>query len=290
MNGLVVGSGETTATCPRLSGFSTHADSVKPCAGAGSRPSCAYIAETMWNCTSGAARPVARAQEAAALGGVGGQRAAALGRPQREVLLGERVLEAHRLLEHPGEAGRRVVLEAEPDAGDLGHGGHLQQRQLVGAPDSRQPQDLRRQVGARRDDDLALGAELEHLAQPRAGHPDRAGAVEQHAVHVHVGLDGEVRAVHDRVQVGDRRAAAAAVARGQLVPAHAVLAGPVEVLAGRQAARGRGVEEGLREAGARQRVRHAQRPADAVVLGGAARVVLRAQEVGQHVVPAPAEL
>ena len=66
--------------------------------------------------------------------------------------------------------------------------------------------------------------------------------------------------------------------------------GPVEVLAGRQAARRRGVEEGLREAGARQRVRDAQRPADAVVLGGAARVVLRAQEVGQHVVPAPAEL
>ena len=78
MNGLVVGSGETTATCPRLCGLSTQADSVKPCAGGGSRPSCSNIAETMWNWTSGAVEVVARAQEAAALGDVGRQRAAAL--------------------------------------------------------------------------------------------------------------------------------------------------------------------------------------------------------------------
>ena len=177
-----------------------------------------------------------------------------------------------------------------PTPGTSATVGHLQQRELVGAPDPRQPEDLRRQVRARRDDDLALGAELEQLAQPRADDADRAGAVEEHAVGVHVGLDREVRAVHDRVQVGDRRAAAPAVARRELVPAEAVLARAVEVLAGRQAARRRGVEEGLRQPGARERVRDAQRPADAVVLGGAAHVVLRAQEVGQHVVPAPAQL
>src|SRR3954453_21467640 len=57
MKGLVVGSGETTATWPRLWGLSTQAESVKPCAGGGSSPSCEYIAETMWNCTSGASSP-----------------------------------------------------------------------------------------------------------------------------------------------------------------------------------------------------------------------------------------
>ena len=56
MNGLTVGSGEGSATWPRLRGFSTHADSVMPCAGGGSSPSCMYIAATMWNWTSGASR------------------------------------------------------------------------------------------------------------------------------------------------------------------------------------------------------------------------------------------
>ena len=243
----------------------------------------------MWNWTSGAARSSRvrrKPPHSATLDDSGPPPS----RPQREVLLGQRVLEAHRLLADEGRPEGGVVLKAEADARDLGHRRDLQQRELVGAPDARQPEDLRRQVGAGRDDDLALGAELEQLAQPRAGDADRAGAVEEHPVHVDVGLDGEVRAVHDRVQVGDRGAAAPAVARGELVPADAVLARAVEVLAGGQAARRRGVEEGLREAGARQRVRDAQRPADAVVLGGAAHVVLGAQEVGQHVVPAPAQL
>src|SRR4051795_3007952 len=57
MNGFVVGSGPTSATWPRLRGLSTHADSVIPCAGGGSRPSCMYIAATMWNWTSGASSP-----------------------------------------------------------------------------------------------------------------------------------------------------------------------------------------------------------------------------------------
>ena len=255
MNGLVVGSGETTATWPRLWGLSTQADSVKPCAGAGSRPSCDVHGRDHVELHVGRVEVVARAQEAAALGDVGGQRAAALGRPQREVLLGERVLEAHRLLEHPRAAGGRVVLQAEPDARDLGHRRHLQQRELVGAPDARQPQQLRREVGARRDDDLALGAELEQLAQPRAGDADGAGAVEEHAVGVDVGLDGEVRAVH-RPGAGRRppcspRRPSRVVSWYQPMPS---CCGPLKSSLARQAARGRGVEEGLRQAGARQRV------------------------------------
>jgi len=172
----------------------------------------------------------------------------------------------------------------------LGDDRHLQQRQLVGTPDAREPEHLRREVGAGADDHLAIGAELVHLGQPRPGDADRARAVEQHAMHVEVRLDREVGPVEDRVQVGHRGAAAPAVARGQLVPAETVLRRPVEVLVGGQAARGARIEEGLREPGPRERVRHAQRPADAVVLGRSADVVLGAQEVGQQVVPAPAQL
>ena len=45
-----------TATIPRERGLSTQADSVKPCAGGASRPSCSNTTGTMWNWTSGAGR------------------------------------------------------------------------------------------------------------------------------------------------------------------------------------------------------------------------------------------
>ena len=289
MNGLVVGSGETTATWPRLCGLTTQTDSVKPCAGGGSSPSCSNIAATMWNWTSGAARSsrVRRKPPDSATLDDSGPPPCAHSARFSSVSASLRLTGSSQMKVAP-KAGWSCRPEA--DARDLGDGRDLQQRELVGAPDPRQPEDLRREVRAGRDDDLALGAELEQLAQPRADDADGAGAVEEHPVGVEVGLDGEVRAVHDRVQVGDRGAAAPAVARGELVPAEAVLARAVEVLAGGQPARGRRVEEGLRQPGARERVRDAQRPADGVVLGGAAHVVLGAQEVGQHVVPAPPQL
>ena len=53
ISGLVVGFGETVATCPREAGRSTQTERVKPWAGGGTSPSCSNIAGTMWNCTSG---------------------------------------------------------------------------------------------------------------------------------------------------------------------------------------------------------------------------------------------
>jgi hypothetical protein len=90
------------------------------------------------------------------------------------------------------------------------------------------------------------------------------------------------------VQVGDRGRAAHAVALRQLVAAHALLLAGVEVVQLGDAGRGRRLHERVGERVHRVRVRHAERAAGAVELGGAALVVLGALEVGQHVVPAPA--
>ena len=223
MNGLVVGSGETTATWPRLCGLTTQTDSVKPCAGGGQQPLLLEHGRDHVELDVGrrrARRACAGSRRTRRRWTTAGRRPGAHSARFSSVSASLRLTGSSKM-QVAAEGG--VVLEAEPDARDLGHRRHLQQRELVGAPDARQPQDLRRQVGARRDDDLALGAELEQLAQPRADDADGAGAVEEDAVGVDVGLDREVRAVHDRVQVGDRGAPAPAVARRELVPADAVL-------------------------------------------------------------------
>src|ERR1700750_3410070 len=102
MNGLPVGSGVGTATIPRAAGLSTQADSVNPCAGGPSRPSCSKTTGTMWNCTSGG---FARTREAAGLAHVGGQRALAL-HPLGQVGLVECVLERALVLGEVGHARR----------------------------------------------------------------------------------------------------------------------------------------------------------------------------------------
>src|ERR1700750_2815008 len=109
MNGFVVGSGPTSATWPRLRGLSTQADSVMPCAGGGSSPSCMYIAATMWNWTSGASRPSR-----------GGQNPPAPAHPQPEILLRQRILERALLLAGVDDAGRRMVGEVQAELGRLG--------------------------------------------------------------------------------------------------------------------------------------------------------------------------
>ncbi len=59
---------------------------------------------------------------------------------------------------------------------------------------------------------------------------DGAAALDHDARHQRVDLDGEVRPLHRRPQIGDRRAASPAVADGVLVAADAVVAAAVEVV------------------------------------------------------------
>ena len=66
-----------------------------------------------------------------------------------------------------------------PTTGALGHDRDLQHEpSSSGRPMPEQHEELRRQVGAAADDDLALGAVLEQLAEPRPGDADRARPLE----------------------------------------------------------------------------------------------------------------
>ena len=87
MKGLVVGSGETTATWPRLWRLEHAGREREAVRRRGQQPLLDVHRRDHVELDVGRVEPVARAQEAAALGRVGGQRAGALGGPQREVLL-----------------------------------------------------------------------------------------------------------------------------------------------------------------------------------------------------------
>ena len=137
--------------------------------------------------------------------------------------------------------------------------------------------------------DLALGPrDLLAPAAVAEAHPDGRSAVEGQADDVRAGHDLEVGAAEGGAQVGVGRAPAPPVALGDLGQARAVLLGPVVVRHDRHP-RGRGgLQERARQGPRGPLVGDVQRPADRVVLGRAALVVLGAQEVGAHVLPAPA--
>ena len=176
-----------------------------------------------------------------------------------------------------------------PTAGLVDERLDLAHRQVLGGADPGEHQQLRRVVGAGAEDHLALGAQLRRLADAARRDADRARALEEHPVDVHVRLDGQVRPLGHRVQEGDGGRAAHAVALGHLVPADAVLRGAVEVVVAARArprapastqASAIGLFERLSETGSG--------PPTPWHSDLAALVVLAALEVGEEVVLGPA--
>ncbi len=231
---------------------------------------------------------VAGAHEPAGLGHVRGERAAPLGLEQRQVLLVQRAEQRDLLVDRIDRAGVRVVVQVQPDLGQLGDDLDLEVLELGGTAEAGEHQELRRVVGAPADDHLALRAVHEHLRQSHAHDADRALALEQQRESVHVGLDGEVGTVHHGVEVRHGGARPRAVPVGHLVPADAVLLRAVEVLVRGQPLHGGRVQERLRQRVARAPLGHRKRAAGPVVVVLAALVVLGELEVGEHLVPGPA--
>ena len=163
-----------------------------------------------------------------------------------------------------------------------------QSAQLVGGPDARQQQQVRRVVGAAADDHLALGAhglEARCGAGPRRRPPARARRATRVA-RASVSTSRFPRPTAGcRYAIG--RAAAPASALRELKPARAFVDRTVVIVVGRDP----GVHsrfEGCRHQRVhRAAVAHGQRPADAVVVALAALVVLRAAEVRQQILVAP---
>src|SRR5207249_4670513 len=102
------------------------------------------------------------------------------------------------------------------------------------------------------------------------------------------GLDAQIGARLRRPQIGDRRAAAALVARGEAEVADAFLRDAVEVVAARQAGLDARGDECIRQWVALDQVRHRQRAAYAQRRGRGPRGILGPAEVGQYLGVTPA--
>ena len=235
---------------------------------------------------SGAGRSGRRAEEAAGLGQVRAERAAALLVQEREVLRREDP-EERRHVADVVEVRHRVVLEVAADRQLLAHL-DPERLQLLAEPDAGEHQQHRRLVRARREDHLALGAD--RLALPPADELDADGAVplEDDPLDVDGVAHLQVRPVDHRVEIRVGGAAAEAAALRELEAADAVLLCTVQVVVRRVAGLHGRLEHQVDERVHRTAVGDGLRAADAVVLALAALVVLAALEVRQHLVVAPA--
>jgi hypothetical protein len=147
---------------------------------------------------------------------------------------------------------------------------------------------LRRLDRAGRQQHLGAAARGLDLAALPVGDADGAAAFEHQLAGERIGLDAQVGAVLRGREVGLGGAAAPALVRGQLVVARAFLGSAVEVFGARHAGLLRAADEGFDELVLRRDVRHLQRPVAAVEGIAAALVAFGLDEVGQHVVVAPA--
>ena len=103
-----------------------------------------------------------------------------------------------------------------------------------------------------------------------------------------IGDDAQIGPGHRRPQIADRGRAALAVTRRRLVIADAVLLFAIKIVVAREAQRHRGIDKGFADRMMVGDIGDAERPAGAVISVGAARLMLGALEIGQHVIERPA--
>ena len=135
----------------------------------------------------------------------------------------------------PDDRQHRMVAEVRADAAAVRHHVDAHLDQVLGRADTGQHQQLRTVDRAAGQDDLGVGADGHGLAVVQVAHAGGLAALDDHLGDQGVGVDGQVRPGHGGVQVGGGRRAPLALPLGQLVPAHAVLARPVEVVVGHRA-------------------------------------------------------
>ncbi len=161
-------------------------------------------------------------------------------------------------------------------------------RQQVRGAKAGELQQVRRTVGAAGDDHLAAHARGLQPLRRAVLDTDGTTVLDQHARGMRLGDDGQVLPVARRSQIRGSGAPAAFVVGRRLVVAGALLGGAVEVGGARNAGLHGGLHHRLRQRPDLRRVRHTQRPADAVEFVRAALIVLGSLEVGQYRIPVPA--
>ncbi len=178
----------------------------------------------------GGARAGSDAGEPTRLREVGRERTGALRFVALERLRLQGKQQALRLGRRVDELRRRVVAEIGTHRGPVQKDLDFAHREVLGVPDTRQHQQLRRVVGTGGEDHLALGVELLRRAELGGFDTDGAVALEQDPVRLHVGHHVEVRPLGGRVEVGDRGRGPHPLPLGHLVHPDAVLLTVVEVV------------------------------------------------------------
>ena len=135
---------------------------------------------------------------------------------------------------------------------------------------------------------LAVGAVRSRAAAFDRLDPDCPAVFDDHLGDRHIGADGEVGPLAGGLEVGNGRAAPAAVLRGGLVEADAVLLGAVEIAVVGQAVLLARLHEGRRELVGTQEVGDSERALGPVVRCREPAVRLRAHKVFVHLVGGPA--
>jgi hypothetical protein len=160
--------------------------------------------------------------------------------------------------------------------------------QNLGRADTGQHQQLGRIDGAGAYQHFARCGDATHLRSIEDVHPDRPVVVEHDAQGPRLRDHVQIAPRHRRPQIGIRGVAANTVADRQVVQAGTVAPLAVEVLVAVVSASHCSVDECARNGVRDLRRRHCERPARPMPCGPAEDMVLRSDEVGQHVAPAPA--
>ena len=171
-----------------------------------------------------------------------------------------------------------MVLQVLAHGGQVGHDGDAERPQFVGRAHAGLHQDLGRANGAGREHHLAGGADAEHLAADGDLHARATAAVEEEALHLGEGDHRQVGPGHGRVEqaVGDAVALADDDAEIEATDALHLRA---VVIGGRGHPRLLGrLDERAGERVGIDGLGHAQRPARAAVVVGAAGVVFEILE------------
>jgi hypothetical protein len=185
-------------------------------------------------------------------------------------------------------ADEQVVVQVLADTGQVGPDGDAEFGEVVGRTDPAVQQDPRGADRAAAEDGLAGRPGLAEFAAGLVLHPDGAARLQEHAVDLGAGGDGEAQVVQDGGDEARPGAHPPVVGDGDVVVADAGHLLAVEVLDERVAQGERRLDErargGVRVGDAGDR----QVAARAVPGPGAVDVVLRALEQRQDAVPVPA--
>ena len=197
-------------------------------------------------------------------------------------------VELHVVLCLESDVHARMVAKVLPDTRGVLHDGDPELAQVIGRPDAREHEQLRRGDGAGAEDDL-LGLHRVLVAPALDLHAGGPVAVEQYAVHGAVGPDGQVEPVSRLAQVADCGAEPDAVRVVQRQGAYAGGIGVVVVWAVGEALGPAGVVEGLLVRTPRlspEPVRH-YRAVGAMEVVVECGVGLQPAKIGQQLVEAP---